>query len=433
MNFIKSRSVSNYRVNPMLVKVGREEEISIYPVGAAKRFDDGAEYTVSFIPREVFGENRFGEKTAWDSVKTRSRDGVIKVKYTFSDEEEWVISVVENKEGATPTDVRVYALEEDLYELDPYKGDLHVHSCRSDGKDDPCVLAANYRKEGFDFFALTDHHKWEPSEEMIRGFDGVRLGIKLFHGEEVHIPTGWIHMVNFGGEVSVNELYHKNRAKIDALVLSEAEKIDTPRGVNAIDYAYRRWITEEIRKGGGLSIVPHPNWIFRQTYNMSMATLDYVFKNGAYDAFELIGGQSVHENNMQTAFYNEQRAMGRDIPVVGSSDSHGTDPACYFGIGSTIVFAKDMELSSIIDAIKGGYSVAIEKQTGEEERVYGKYRMVKYARFLIDCYFPLHDEWCVEEGVLMREYIMGDKDAGAALTSLSDRVAKKRAKLLRGK
>ena len=73
----------------------------------------------------------------------------------------------------------------------------------------------------------------------------------------------------------------------------------------------------------------------------------------------------------------------------------------------------------------------IRKQKGEEERVYGSYRMVKYARFLLDCYFPLHDEWCAEEGSLMREYIMGDREAGEALSKLSDRVSKKREKLLR--
>lgn len=433
MNFIKSRSISNIRVVPMLARVGADTEIAVYPAGAAKRFCDDAEYTVSFIPREIFGENRFGESTAWKSLKVKSKDGVIRVKFNFPEEEEWVLSILENKEGAQPTEARVYALRDDLYERNPYKGDLHVHSCRSDGRDDPCILAANYRKEGFDFFALTDHGKWEPSEEMIRGFDGVSLGIKLFHGEEVHIPTGWIHMVNFGGASSVNELYYKNSAEIDAKIMAEAEKLDTPKGVNAIDYEYRHWITEEIRKSGGLSIVPHPNWIFRQTYNMSMATLDYVFKTGAFDAFELIGGQSVHENNMQTAFYNEERAKGINIPVVGSSDSHGTDPANYFGIGETLVFAPDLELDSICDSIKEGFSVAIEKQKGEEERVYGSYRMVKYARFLLDCYFPLHDEWCAEEGSLMREYIMGDREAGEDLSKIAKRVEMRSQRILKNK
>ena len=160
--------------------------------------------------------------------------------------------------------------------------------------------------------------------------------------------------------------------------------------------------------------------------------LEHVFETELYDAFELVGGQSVHENNVQNAFYQEQRAMGRRISIVGSSDSHGTDPASYFGIGQTVVFAKDMEQDSICDAIKQGYSVAIEKEYGEQERVYGSYRMVKYARFLLDYYFPAHDELCVEEGILMREYALGDEEAGERLCTINNRVERKMNKILRG-
>ena len=76
---------------------------------------------------------------------------------------------------------------------------------------------------------------------------------------------------------------------------------------------------------------------------MRSKMLDYVFETGLYDAFELIGGQTVHENNLQVAYYMEQLQKGRHIPVVGSSDSHGTDPARYFGQSKTVVFAKALD------------------------------------------------------------------------------------------
>lgn len=140
----------------------------------------------------------------------------------------------------------------------------------------------------------------------------------------------------------------------------------------------------------------------------------------------------MHENNVQSAFYQEQRAKGRQIPIVGSSDSHGTDPVSFFGIGKTIVFAKELEQESICEAIKGMYSVAIEQQYGEEERVYGSYRMVKYARFLLDQYFPAHDELCVEEGILMREYALGDPTAADALRAIANRTERHAKQILRG-
>ena len=295
------------------------------------------------------------------------------------------------------------------------------------------VVAANYRKEGFDFFALTDHRTWDSSNELVEAYADIPLGFKIFRGEEVHIPNNWIHIINFGSKYSVNTLYKNDPERYDAQILERSKAIQVPKGVNSLEYAYREWVVEEIRQAGGFAIVAHPYWIYHQSYNMCARMLDYVFETGIYDAFELVGGQSLHENNVQNAFYQEERAMGRQIPIVGSSDSHGTDPASYFGVGQTVVLSKDTKYESITDAIKDGYSVAIEKMYGEEERVYGSYRMVKYVRFLLDYYFPAHDELCVEEGILMREYALGDDEAGERLAALSGRVERHMNKALRGK
>jgi predicted metal-dependent phosphoesterase TrpH len=383
---------------------------------------------------ELYTENRLTDPTLWKGVKAYPKNGVLQFTYTFEEEQEWTILVIPSSERKVPSpcvELHVYSLKDDLYYLNPYMGDLHSHSNGSDGKEDPAIVAANHRKAGFDFFALTDHHKWYPSAQMLKAYEGVPLGIKLFNGEEVHVPSGWIHIVNFGSKYSVCEMYEKNKEEFTAQVEAQAAELDLPSAINPLEYAWRRWGTNEIRKAGGLAIVAHPYWIYKQTYHMSSAMLDYVFETGIYDAFELVGGQSVHENNVQNAFYQEQRAKGRNIPIVGSSDSHGTDPASYFGLGKTVVFAKDRELSSICEAIKNGYSAAIEQQYGEEERVYGTYRMVKYTRFLLDRYFPAHDELCAEEGMLMREYVLGNEDARNRLATLCDRTEKHMKKLLR--
>lgn len=434
LNYHKSRSLSNYRVIPKLARIGVPQTITVYPIGKSKSFDDNIEYNVYFIPMELYTEKCIGESIPWNCVNVYSNNGTLQFNYTFDEEQEWVILIIPNSENKKPSqsvEVHVYSLNDDLYYLNPYMGDLHSHSNGSDGKEDPAIVAANYRKSGFDFFALTDHHKWYPSAQMLGAYEGVPLGIKLFNGEEVHVPSGWIHIVNFGSKYSVCEMYEKNKAEITAQIEAEAARMKLPQKINAVEYTWRKWVTDEIRKSGGLSIVAHPYWIHKQTYHMSSAMLDYVFETGIYDAFELVGGQSVHENNIQNAFYQEQRAKGRNIPIVGSSDSHGTDPVSYFGLGRTVVFAKDMELSSICEAVKNGYSVAIEQQQREEERVYGTYRMVKYTRFLLDRYFPGHDELCIEEGMLMREYVLGNEDAKERLASLCERTEKYMKKMLR--
>ena len=42
-----------------------------------------------------------------------------------------------------------------------YKGNLHTHTTRSDGRKTPEDTIALYRQNGYDFLAMTDH--WKPS------------------------------------------------------------------------------------------------------------------------------------------------------------------------------------------------------------------------------------------------------------------------------
>ena len=66
------------------------------------------------------------------------------------------------------------------------------------------------------------------------------------------------------------------------------------------------------------------------------------------------------------------------------------------------------------------YSVAIDTRSAEY-RLVGDYRLVKYARFLLDEFTPLHNELCYEEGRLMRAYLAGEPDAAATLRQIHGR------------
>ena len=435
MNRNSNRSVSKYRVIPRLVRSGVPTTVTVTPLGPSLRFDDKTEYTVRFIPKEIYHDTFIDRPAQFDSVKVYPQNGVLTVTYTFYEEQEWVLSVLsaeEEEKKAKPREFHVYSLFDDLYERNPYRGDLHVHSTGSDGSEEAFVVAANYRKEGFDFMAMTDHSNWWTSDAIQKTYADVPLGLKLFHGEEVHLGT-IIHIVSFNADHSITDYYRAHTEEIRAQLQEEAKTLNTPWGVDPYEYAYRKWICEQIRAAGGMCIVPHPFWIHKpHIYNMNSRMLEYIFTTGTCDAFELTGGQTVEENNFQTNFYHEMRAKGVDIPICGSSDSHGTDRAIYFGVSKTILFAKDKEYESIRGAILDHYSVAVEEEYGEQIRIHGHYRMVKYARFLIDYYFPGHDELCVQEGILMREYAMGDSTAGEALRALDGRVDRYMNTTLRG-
>ncbi|MEN8210055.1 MAG: DNA methyltransferase, partial [Candidatus Fermentibacteria bacterium] len=66
-------------------------------------------------------------------------------------------------------------------------------------------------KIGFDFMALTDHGLYAPSIESQAAFEAVDTDLRIYRGEEVHPPDNPVHIVNFGGSASVNDLFSQSR------------------------------------------------------------------------------------------------------------------------------------------------------------------------------------------------------------------------------
>ena len=221
-----------------------------------------------------------------------------------------------------------------------------------------------------------------------------------------------MHIINFGGSFSVNELYkndeEKYRKEVDE-ILNDTK--DFPLGTNKYDYASSLWVYKKIREGGGMSLFCHPYWICGDSYNHSTILSSYMFEKQPFDAYELIGGYHLDEvdsNKLQVARYNEERANGRKIPIVGVSDAHGCENGNLFGWYYTIVFSTSLKLQDLIAGVMDLNSVAVEALPGETVRVYGPFRLVKYALFLLREIFPAHDEMCLDEGKLMLKYIAGD-------------------------
>ncbi|MDR1949791.1 MAG: hypothetical protein LBQ38_10395 [Spirochaetaceae bacterium] len=125
---------------------------------------------------------------------------------------------------------------------------------------------------------------------------------------------------------------------------------------------------------------------------------------------------------MQISLWQQKRAEGFAVPVVGSSDSHGTVNSPWFNISKMVVLAESCERDALIDAVRNSRAVVLEQYAGEElPRLYGIHRYTALVLFLLEEYFPLHDELCFEEGRLMKDYACGDKSAAALLSGLRGR------------
>jgi len=409
----------NFELFPKILEAGKESYLTLRPLGKHVLFDDNAEYLVRFLPMDESLEP-LGDD-AYESIVIKPEGGILRFRHVFNGEQEFYIRVfklpdTEKRLG----NFHVFSLLPDLYARRPFKGDFHVHTCRSDGKESPDIVAANFRRAGFDFMAITDHHRWQPSIEAIEAYEGVPIDLKLFSGEEVHPTNNHIHMINFGGRFSINKFFEDDFERYDKEVRKIMSQIHAPDGVDAYEYASCVWCFDKVREAGGMGIFCHPYWI-ANVYHVREKMVDFLFENKPFDAFELLGGHEVFSNNMQTAYYNEARSKGMKIPIVGSSDAHGTEDDAWFNWFYTLVFSKNMELDSITSAVKDLYSVAVECYPGEAFRIYGPYRLVKFAQFLMYEYFPLHDLLCAEEGRLMKDYICGDRKATDILALMHGR------------
>ena len=418
--FIMRNAHPRYMCFPSVVCVGRETEVSIVPRDISRIFRDNKEYELCVVGLRE-DQLEYHTKLPKDYPCSVS-DGCLHFTYSFDYEQEYSIRFCEK--GGTEIKISMYAVNEDLYELRPLKGDLHTHTYYSDGQDGIAMTPADYREEGFDFFALTDHNRMYPSELVAELYKDIPLGMHIMKGEEVHTPGSALHIINAGGESSVcNQYIHQPDAY-------EAAVDEIARALTHVPEQYRRrtamakWACEEIHKGGGLAIFPHPFWCPNR-YNVTAEFCDILFNEKIFDAFELIGGIACKNNNLQLALWQEQAMKGNVLPVVGSSDSHNHDSSKGgFARRFTVVFAKDNTTEAILEAIRGGYSVAgeVPKESEEEVRFYGsQVRLVAFAHFLYENYFNETWRLCVGEGILMRRYAEGEPVADL-LAALKDTV-----------
>lgn len=428
-----NKQVFNYIVCPSVVRADEVSTIRIRPLGENTAFMVGETYTV--VIREV--DTAHGDYSVFTGVTyelTPDEQGDLVITHRFAGEQQHVLTItrpevdlrsphydithrVKYRENVTAV-LGVYSLRPDLYGLRAFKGEVHCHTYESDGTQDVCHTVGNYRSAGYDFMAITDHYISMSSEKSMRLYAGAPVDMTLMLGEEVHLPTEHIHIVHLGGQESVNAYFRAHKAEARAEVDEIKKTLILPDGVSPEDYAWRIWIANKSHEFGGLSILAHPHWIWNDVYFMGEATTMQLLREGVHDALDLCDS----DLNTSVALLNEMRAEGVRVPVVASTDSHYTDandpkrPAIG---GYTLVFAPDRQPASIMQAVRDEKSLAVFNHC-QPEAIHGPYRLVKFARFLLDHYYPVYMRLCHGQGVLMADW-PPDTDEMQALATLNRR------------
>ncbi len=364
-------------------------------------------------------------------------DQEIHIELTFTGEQEHYIRLIEYNPDGTVCDrhrISVYSVEQDLFVLRPWKGDFHMHSYGSDGEKPSREVPAFCRMRGFDFMALSDHAKYEPSLEALAAIGQFDTDLRCYPGEEIHLDNRLKinpHVINFGGNAGVMNFARDHRAEFEALVdRIAAELPEELDDFNRLQVAYTEAAFRKIRDFGGVAVYCHPYWrVGGDRFYVTPETQEMILTRGNFDAVEVISGYSrpaMEENQLSVGRYIDLRSRGCKIAAVGVSDAHGyeEDHPYYpwFSWYYTIVLAETPEFTDLAAGIRSFHSVAVEAVSGEFPRVYGEFRFVKYVYFLLREVLPDHDRLCRIEGELLLRALQGEQSAASALHCLKGSV-----------
>lgn len=310
---------------------------------------------------------------------------------------------------------RVYALEEDIFNLRPYKGDVHMHTTYSDGKNTIEEMAVKCLERGLDYQAMSDHHCYEASADLIKKLEDVPTSLSAFTAEEVHASS--VHVHSFGAQQSVTKLIADNLEAFKQRI-AQIEKT-LPQDMfymDKRDIAEAEAAFEYVRKAGGMAIFNHPYWRkVSLTLHLRDAVIDSLFERANFDAVEFINGSIGDDRtDLCLAQYCRILSKNKKVRIIGNSDAHYLRKVAN---GYTIAFAKSKSLADIKDAIMNFKNVAVDnrpvgyvdsteagKNTFTHPEIFGDMRYVKYSNFLISNFYEKHDELCRLESEVLDKY-----------------------------
>lgn len=353
-------------------------------------------------PMEVYGEGHAPNYTShdptrygWVPLACQGGD-LYAVEWDFAGEQRYTVRLRQGDEVFYYG--YAYAVDPDLAALRPYKGDTHLHTNRSDGWDEPFDVAVAYRAAGYDFIAVTDHGRYYPWQELAAELAPLTKDFYVMPGEEVHPKGGsYFHIVSLNAKRHVTEVFEQRPEEAKAAIQAILDTRDLSHLPDPYAAAMRIFIASEIRKAGGVAVMAHPFWECGDEYNYQTGEFLYHLRQGDFDALELLAGcdNTGNGNNLQELLWNDLRAEGVRIPVVGCSDAHVARCVCdydHFSRQFTLIFATGHD--DLAQAILEHRSVAVDRQDDKHFRCIGDYRYAKYARFMMAEYYPYFTALC---------------------------------------
>ena len=176
-----------------------------------------------------------------------------------------------------------------------FRGNLHTHSTRSDGRKSPAQVCADYKRRGYDFISLTDHflerYEWPMTDTTAYRTNGFTTVI----GAELHAP-----------KTSLGDLWHVLAVGLPLDFASTGKKETGPR------------LAQRARKAGAYVAVAHAAW-----YDLTDAD---VLSVKAAHAIEISNTNCLEDNGKgdSTGYLDRLLSQGHRYHAIATDDAHFT-------------------------------------------------------------------------------------------------------------
>ena len=125
----------DYDIYPKVVLEGKGTDIHIRPMSPALAFEQDRDYEIEILPTTGSLE---GTDQAYPRIAVHPRDGVLSFFWAFEGEQEYFIRLHRtdrDRPFLCECQLSVYSVKPDLFGRRPYRGDFHVHTTCSDGRE----------------------------------------------------------------------------------------------------------------------------------------------------------------------------------------------------------------------------------------------------------------------------------------------------------
>lgn len=207
-----------------------------------------------------------------------------------------------------------------------WKGNLHTHSTRSDGKLTPAEVIAAYRARGYDFLALSDHFMERFGYPVVDTTGYRDEGFTTLIAAELHGPA-----------IKTGDIWH---------LLAVGLPLDFARP--EVEGEPGPSLARRAVEAGAFVAIAHPAW-----YTL---TLEDALSVEVAHAVEIYNHTTNYHNDRACGWYlSDQLSMlGKRLHAIAVDDAHFSTRPDAFG-GWVHVKAESLEPDLLLAALKAGH------------------------------------------------------------------------------